>query len=60
LNILGTCMEASFLFLRTGYDKDPPDADNEARARCSGAAPGGSIFRSPSSPMAKVNDPKVS
>jgi hypothetical protein len=38
-------------------EQDPPDA---ARARCSGAGPGGSIFRSTSSPAAKVNGPKVS
>jgi hypothetical protein len=41
-------------------EQDPPDANNEARARCFGAGPGGRIFRSPSSPVAKVNDPKVS
>jgi hypothetical protein len=45
-----------------GFDpeQDPPDATDEARARCSGAGLGGSIFSSPSSPAAKDNDPKVS
>jgi hypothetical protein len=33
--------------------------DEGARVGCSGAGPGGSILRSPSSPMANVNDPKV-
>jgi hypothetical protein len=41
-------------------EQDPPDADDEAKARCSDASPGGSIFKSPFSPTAEVNDPKVS
>jgi hypothetical protein len=36
-----------------------PDVDKGAGVRCSGAAPGGSILRSSSSPMANVSDPKV-
>jgi hypothetical protein len=40
-------------------EQDPPDDADEAKARCSGAGPRGSIFRSSSSPAAKVNDPKV-
>jgi hypothetical protein len=35
------------------------DVDDGAKARCSDAGPGGSIFRSPSSPVANINDPKV-
>jgi hypothetical protein len=35
------------------------DVDEGAGARCSGAGPGGSILRSPSSPTANVRDPKV-
>jgi hypothetical protein len=41
-------------------EQNPPNDDNEVRARCSGAGPGGSTARSLSSTMAKVNDPKVS
>jgi hypothetical protein len=36
-----------------------PDVDEGAGVGCSGAGPGGSILRSPSSPMANVSDPKV-
>jgi hypothetical protein len=36
-----------------------PDVDEGAGAGCSGARPGGSILRYPSSPMANVSDPKV-
>jgi hypothetical protein len=36
-----------------------PDVDEGAGAGCSGACPGGSILRSPSSPAANVSDPKV-
>jgi hypothetical protein len=35
------------------------DVDEGAGAGCSGAGPGGSILRSPSSPTANVSDPKV-
>jgi hypothetical protein len=41
-------------------EQDPPDVDDEARARCFGAGMGDSIFKSLSSLAAKVNDPKVS
>jgi hypothetical protein len=37
----------------------PPDVDEGVGVGCSGAGPGGSILRSPSSPMANVSDPKV-
>jgi hypothetical protein len=40
--------------------RNPPNADDKARARCSGACPGSSIFRSLSSLATKINDPKVS
>jgi hypothetical protein len=36
-----------------------PNVDEGAELRCSGASPGGSILRSPSSPMANVSDPKI-
>jgi hypothetical protein len=36
-----------------------PDVDEGAGVGWSGAGPGGSILRSPSSPTANVNDPKV-
>jgi hypothetical protein len=37
----------------------PPDVDEGAEAGCSGAVPGGSIFRSPTSSATNVSDPKV-
>jgi hypothetical protein len=37
----------------------PSNVDEGAGARCSGAVPRGSIFRSPSSPVTNINDPKV-
>jgi hypothetical protein len=37
----------------------PLDVDEGAGAGCSGAVPGGSILRSPSSPAMNVSDPKV-
>jgi hypothetical protein len=36
-----------------------PDVDEGAGVGCSGASPGGSILRSPSSPAANVCDPNV-
>jgi hypothetical protein len=36
-----------------------PDVDEGTGAGCSGAVPGGSILRSPSSPVMNVSDPKV-
>jgi hypothetical protein len=35
------------------------DIDEGAGVGCSGAGPGGSILRSPSSPTANISDPKV-
>jgi hypothetical protein len=35
------------------------DVDERAGAGCSGASPGGSILRSPSSPAANISDLKV-
>jgi hypothetical protein len=40
-------------------EQEPPDVDAGAGVGCSGAGPGGSILRSPSSPAANVSDPKV-
>jgi hypothetical protein len=40
-------------------EQAPPDADKGAGVGCSGAGPGGSILRTPSSPTANVSDPKV-
>jgi hypothetical protein len=37
----------------------PPDVDEGVGVGCSGAGPGGSILRSPSSPTANVSDLKV-
>jgi hypothetical protein len=52
-------VQIEFPAQRPDPTQDLPDADDEVGARCSGAGPGGSIFRSPPSPAAKVNDPKV-
>jgi hypothetical protein len=40
-------------------EQAPPDADEGAGVGCSGAGPGGSILRSPSSLTANVSDPTV-
>jgi hypothetical protein len=40
-------------------EQAPPDVDEGAKEGCSDADPGDSILRSPSSPVANVNDPKV-
>jgi hypothetical protein len=37
----------------------PPDVDEGEGVGCSGAGPGGSILRSPSSPTKNVSDPKI-
>jgi hypothetical protein len=41
-------------------EQEPPDANDEARAMCSGAGLRDIVFRSSSSPTKKVNGPKVS
>jgi hypothetical protein len=40
-------------------EQAPPDVDEGDRAGCSDVGPGRSILRSPSSPVANVNDPKI-
>jgi hypothetical protein len=44
---------------RSEPEQVPPDVDEGSRAGCSGAVPGGSILRSPSSPATNVSDLKV-
>jgi hypothetical protein len=41
------------------HEQAPPDAAEGAGVGTSGAGPGGSILRSPSSPAANVSDLKV-
>jgi hypothetical protein len=55
------CLTVQMYNLAKGSEplQAPPDADEGVGVGCSSTGPGGSILRSPSSPVANVSNPKV-